>query len=81
VELVYRNTRPPKGIERTAFDIGRRGTVHSAVAEIDALANATGVKVEAIAAVAERHPGVRGLRHLETALDLVDVTQGNVAAA
>ncbi len=58
--------------ERTAFDIGRRKGVGAAVAQLDALARATGVKVADIAELAGRHHGARGLRQLETALDLVD---------
>ncbi|MCG5432872.1 hypothetical protein LV457_11310 [Mycobacterium sp. MYCO198283] len=57
---------------RTAFDIGRRGRLDSAVAALDALLHATGVPVAAVAAIAARHPHVRGLRQLETALELVD---------
>ena len=59
-------------VERTAFDLGRRGGLGQAVARLDALANATGFKVGAVAALAARHPHTRGLRALETALDLVD---------
>ena len=58
--------------ERTAFDIGRRGSISSAVARLDALANATGFKIDDVARVASRHRGARGLRHLETVLELVD---------
>ncbi|MEB3984070.1 hypothetical protein OQ968_22740 [Mycobacterium sp. 663a-19] len=58
--------------ERTAFDIGRGGAIHSAVARLDALAAATGFKVEDVLCVARGHPGSRGLRRLETALELVD---------
>jgi hypothetical protein len=58
--------------ERTAFDIGRRGAVRSAVVRLDALARATGFKVVDVLQVAGRHPGARGLRQLETALELVD---------
>ncbi|WP_156689057.1 hypothetical protein [Mycobacterium sp. Marseille-P9652] len=57
---------------RTAFDIGRRATTGVAVAHLDALMRATGVAVHDIALVADRHRGARGLRQLETALDLVD---------
>lgn len=57
---------------RTAFDIGRRSQIMSTVPRLDALINATGVKVEDVARLAARHPGVRGLRHLETVLELVD---------
>ena len=58
--------------ERTAFDVGRRGNVGSAVKGLDALAAATGFKVSDVAELAKRHPGVRGIRRLETVLDLVD---------
>jgi hypothetical protein len=58
--------------ERTAFDIGRHGAVHSAVARLDALARATGFKVDDVLRVAENHPRSPGLRCLESALELVD---------
>jgi len=58
--------------ERTAFDIGRRGAVRSTVARLDALARATGFKVDDVLQIAKCHPGSPGLRCLETALDLVD---------
>ena len=58
--------------ERTAFDIGRDGSVMATVARLDALANATGFKVEDVLQLASRHPGARGLRHLESVLPLVD---------
>ncbi|MDQ2635328.1 MAG: hypothetical protein M3Y83_00435 [Actinomycetota bacterium] len=57
---------------RTAFDLGRRLGLEEGVQRIDALMNATDVKVDEIAAVAQRHPGVRGLKALRTTLDLVD---------
>jgi very-short-patch-repair endonuclease len=58
--------------ERTAFDIGRREPHRVAVARLDALARATGLKCDSVMSVAERHPGARGLRQLEAALELVD---------
>jgi very-short-patch-repair endonuclease len=58
--------------ERTAFDIGRRGAIGAAIAHLDALIQATAVKVPDIAQLADRHRGARGLRQLETALELVD---------
>jgi hypothetical protein len=58
--------------ERTAFDIGRRGAVRSAVVRLDALARATGFKVDDVLRVAKCHPGSPGLRRLEAALELVD---------
>ncbi|MCV7010727.1 hypothetical protein [Mycobacterium gordonae] len=58
--------------ERTAFDIGRRGALSRAVASLDALAAATDFKVPDVAELAANHRRVRGLRQLETALELVD---------
>jgi len=58
--------------ERTAFDIGRRGAVRSAVVRLDALARATGFKVDDVLCVAAAHPRSPGLRRLEAALELVD---------
>lgn len=59
-------------VERTAFDLGRRGPLGHAVARLDALANATHFKVDDVAELAARHRHTRGLRQLEIALDLVD---------
>ncbi|SON59157.1 hypothetical protein MSIMFI_00639 [Mycobacterium simulans] len=58
--------------ERTAFDIGRRGAIRSAVARLDSLSRATGYKIEDVLDIAKGHPGARGVRRLETALELVD---------
>ena len=58
--------------ERTAFDIGRRAPRRSAVAQLDALARATGIKIDDVLAIAGRHRGTRGLRQLETVLEVVD---------
>jgi hypothetical protein len=58
--------------ERTAFDVGRRGAIRSAVVRLDALARATGFKVDDVLRVAKAHPHTPGLRRLETALDRVD---------
>ena len=58
--------------ERTAFDIGRRGAIRSAVAWLESLSRATGFKVDAVLTLAGRHPGSPGLRRLETALELID---------
>jgi very-short-patch-repair endonuclease len=57
---------------RTAFDLGHRGSLTAAVAQLDALARATKLGIDDVLAVAARHPGTRGLRQLEAALDLVD---------
>jgi very-short-patch-repair endonuclease len=58
--------------ERTAFDIGRREPHRVAVARLDALARVTGFKRDGVMSVVDRHAGARGLRNLETALELVD---------
>jgi hypothetical protein len=58
--------------ERTAFDVGRRGSMLAAVARLDALARATGVKPDDVAQLAAGQRRARGLRHLESALDLMD---------
>lgn len=58
---------------RTAFDIGRHTIVETLAAmRIDAVMNRTSIDPEAIRAVAEAHPGVRGLSRLRTVLSLVD---------
>lgn len=57
---------------RTAFDIGRRTARSAALQRLDALANATGVKMLDVAAVVAQHPGARGVRRLHQILPLVD---------
>jgi len=57
---------------RTAFDLGRHLVLENGVQRIDALMNATDVKVADIEAVAGTHRGVRGLRQLRLTLDFVD---------
>jgi Protein of unknown function (DUF559) len=71
-ETQVMNRRSVTTPERTAFDIGRRGAVHSAVVRLDALARATGFKVDDVLRVAKCHPHSPGLRRLEAALELVD---------
>lgn len=58
--------------ERTAFDLGRRGRLGRAVANLDALAAATDFKVSDVEEMAARHRHTRGLRQLHAALELVD---------
>ncbi|HZU46467.1 MAG TPA: hypothetical protein VFA16_04300 [Mycobacterium sp.] len=58
--------------ERTAFDIGRRRSLRSAVAQLDSLARVTGLNLADVVRISECHRGARGLRQLETALELVD---------
>lgn len=57
---------------RTAFDIGCKPPVAQAIPILDALLNATGIKPADVVAVADRHPGARGVRRLRAALELAD---------
>lgn len=57
---------------RTAFDLGRRGTLTQAVMRLDALANATDLKPADIHDLLPRHRGARGLPQLRKAIDLMD---------
>lgn len=58
---------------RTAFDIGRRTPNRlRAIERIDALANATDLKITDIEAVIAEHSGARGLARLRRVLPLVD---------
>jgi hypothetical protein len=59
--------------QRTAFDLGRRKPMGAAIAQLDALMRATGIKVGEVSEIADQHRGARGLRQLEMALGLVDV--------
>ncbi|OBH08302.1 hypothetical protein A5696_20470 [Mycobacterium sp. E2699] len=63
---------PATTAERTAFDIGRRAPIGTAIARLDALTRATETKPSEILALADQHRGARGIRQLETALELVD---------
>ena len=59
--------------ERTAFDLGRRGSLGCAVARLDALAAATnGLSLADVLELAEALPRARGLPRLRTALHLMD---------
>jgi hypothetical protein len=71
-ETQVMNGRTVTTPERTAFDIGRRGAIRSSVVRLDALARATGFKVDDVLRVAKCHPHSPGLRRLEAALELVD---------
>jgi hypothetical protein len=58
---------------RTAFDIGRHTVQRvQSIQRLDALANATGVKVADVEAIVAAHPGARGLPRLRRVLPLVD---------
>lgn len=71
-ESELRASLPVTTAPRTAFDIGRRGTLSQAVARLDALGNATGVTAAEIAELAGAHPGARGVRQLGRALTFYD---------
>jgi hypothetical protein len=58
--------------ERTALDLGRHLPRNSAVIHLDALARATGIKACDVLSLADRYPGARGLRRLNTAIQLMD---------
>lgn len=61
------------GAARTAFDVERWTPSRlQAVQRLDALANATDVKINDIEAIMARHPGMRGLVRLRAVLPFVD---------
>ena len=57
---------------RTAFDVGRRGTIGDAVARVDSLLAVTRFAMDDVVAMAGEHVGARGLRQLRRVLDLAD---------
>jgi very-short-patch-repair endonuclease len=57
---------------RTAFDLGRRGELATAVVRLDALMRATDLKSSAVDALVQRHRGARGVVQLRRALELAD---------
>jgi uncharacterized protein DUF559 len=57
---------------RTAYDLGRRGRLTEAIIRVDALANATGLKPEDVAALLHRHRGARGLDQLRRVVHRMD---------
>jgi len=59
-------------VERTAFDLARRGRIGKAVERLDALARATRFEADAVIAVRDVHPRLRGRRRVQRVLDLVD---------
>jgi hypothetical protein len=64
---------PVTTLQRTAFDLARRGTVRQAVARLDALANATRfTKNHDVFELLPRHPRLGGVRRVPKVLDLVD---------
>jgi hypothetical protein len=72
-EVVEVDGMPVTSAARTAFDIGRHTVSRlSALQRLDALANATDVKLVDIETVMTSHPGARGLPRLRGVLPLVD---------
>ncbi|BBX95460.1 hypothetical protein [Mycobacterium lacus] len=71
-EFGHSGRLPVTSPQRTAFDIGRRRPIGTAIAHLDALMRASGVTSNEVAELAHQHRGARGLRQLETALELVD---------
>lgn len=57
---------------RTAFDLGRSRGLTMAVIRIDALLQATRLKIPDVAILVDRHRGTRGLAQLRQVLDLAD---------
>ncbi|MGV0838554.1 DUF559 domain-containing protein [Mycolicibacterium thermoresistibile] len=57
---------------RTAFDVGRRRGLTTAVVHIDALMQATRLKEPDVAVLIDRHRGARGLVQLRRVIDLAD---------
>jgi REase_MTES_1575 len=57
---------------RTAFDLGRRRGLTTAVIRLDALMQATTLKPKDVEALVERHRGARGNVQLRDAIDLAD---------
>jgi hypothetical protein len=57
---------------RTVFDLGRTLPQTRAIPILDAVVNATDVKVDDVLAIADARPGMRGVRLLRSTLKLVD---------
>ncbi|MGH3637786.1 MAG: endonuclease domain-containing protein [Mycobacterium sp.] len=57
---------------RTAYDLGRLLPLETAVIRVDALLNATSATPRSVDDVARWHHGARGVRRLQTVMDLVD---------
>jgi hypothetical protein len=57
---------------RTAFDLGRRNRLETAITRVDALANAAGVKRDDVALLAESHRRARGMVQLRRVVELMD---------
>jgi very-short-patch-repair endonuclease len=71
-ELCMRRGIPCTTAARTAYDVGRFMLPDKSIVRIDALLNATGCRVDDVAAIAGRYPKARGIRRLRAALELSD---------
>jgi len=72
-EVCIANGVPATTPARTAYDVGRRRGLTTAVIWLDALMQATNLKPTDIQAVAERHRGARGILQLREAIELSDI--------
>lgn len=63
---------PTTSPARTAFDLGRRPGLRTALANVDALAKATGVTAPQVTSVLREHKGARGIVQLREVVDLMD---------
>lgn len=71
-EVCIVNGMPTTTPARTAFDLGRRGGLTTAVIRLDALMQATRVKAAQVEALLQRHRGARGCGQLREAVNLAD---------
>lgn len=71
-EVCFINGVPATTPARTAYDLGRRHGLTTAVVRLDALMQATNLKQPDIEVVAERHRGARGIVQLREAISLSD---------
>jgi very-short-patch-repair endonuclease len=72
-EVCVVNGIPATTPARTAYDLGRRRGLTTAVIRLDALMQATNLKPTDIAALAARHRGARGIVQLRQAVELSDL--------
>ena len=71
-EVVVRDGIPVTTPARTAFDLGRRYGRTLAVIRVDALLQATGLKLADVDALLDRHRGTRGIVQLRQVVGLAD---------
>ena len=71
-EVCIANGIPATTPARTAYDLGRRRGLTTAVIRLDALMQATNLKPTDVEALAKCHRGARGIVQLREAIDLSD---------